>query len=117
MSKLNKFYLVGVVAGLVTLASATIAKNNVESPNKPNIQKIELPNAPKPVSAYEAGMIRNGIGMVSGQFPIRDGKLLYTGKVGTELSITQAQVSAELAALNTLAQISDLQMVLKNLMV
>lgn len=69
---------------------------------------IELPKAPTPVGAYETGIIRQGIGFVSGQFPIRKGKLAYTGRVGDELSQEQAYEATEIAALNVLSQIQNL---------
>lgn len=72
------------------------------------IKNIKLPHAPKPVGAYEAGIIRQGIGMVSGQFPLRDGELVYTGKAGTELTFDQVYKAVEIAAYNVLAQIHDL---------
>ena len=50
-------------------------------------------------------VIRNGVGCVSGQLPIRNGVLVYVGRVGDELSIEEAMRAAELASLNVLAQI------------
>ncbi len=50
-------------------------------------------------------VIRNGVGYVSGQLPIRSGVLAYTGRVGHELSVEEAVRAAELAGLNALAQI------------
>ena len=69
---------------------------------------ITLPNAPTPVGAYEAGIIRQGIGFVSGQFPLQDGKLAFTGQVGNELTAEQASEATYIAALNVLAQIHGL---------
>ena len=69
---------------------------------------IKLPSAPKPIGAYDAGVIRQGIGFVSGQFPLKDNVLAYTGKVGIDLSIEQAHKATELAALNVLSQIHEL---------
>lgn len=71
-------------------------------------QGLELPVAPTPVGAYETGVIRQGIGFVSGQFPLRDGKLVYTGAVGAELTKDDACEATKIAALNVLAQIHKL---------
>ena len=68
---------------------------------------IELPAPPSPAGSYEAVVIRNGVGYVSGQLPIRNGVLAYAGRVGDELSIEEAMSAAELASLNVLAQIRD----------
>lgn len=69
---------------------------------------IVLPDAPKPVGAYEAGVIRQGIGFISGQFPLTDGALVHTGKVGGDLTFEQAFRATEVAAWNVLSQISEL---------
>lgn len=66
-----------------------------------------LPDAPKPIGSYEPYIIRNGIGAISGQFPIRDNKLIYTGKVGAELSLTDAKIAIEIATLNVLSQLKN----------
>jgi enamine deaminase RidA (YjgF/YER057c/UK114 family) len=41
----------------------------------------------------------------SGQLPWRDGKLMYPGKVGAEVSIEQGYQAARQSALNALAQL------------
>jgi enamine deaminase RidA (YjgF/YER057c/UK114 family) len=40
---------------------------------------------------------------VSGQLPAKDGKLVYTGKVGAERTLEEAQEAAKLCAINALA--------------
>ncbi len=72
------------------------------------MQKVQLPIPPKPVGSYKAGVIRNGIGFVSGQFPLVDGKLAFTGCVGAELTVEDGVEAARLAGLNVLAQIAQL---------
>jgi enamine deaminase RidA (YjgF/YER057c/UK114 family) len=66
---------------------------------------LNLPAAPEPVGAYQAAVVRDGLGMVSGQFPLRAGRLVWQGAVGAELSSEQGQEAARLAALNALAHI------------
>ncbi len=66
---------------------------------------IELPCPPPPAGNYEPVVIRRSIGYVSGQLPIRNGVLAYSGRVGDELSVEEAMQAAELAAINVLAQI------------
>lgn len=66
---------------------------------------ISLPAAPAPAGAYQAVVIRNRIGFVSGQFPFVDGKLAYAGRVGVELGEEDGKLAARIAALNVLAQI------------
>ncbi len=66
---------------------------------------IRLPDPPPPAGDYQPVMIRGGFGFVSGQVPVRDGRLLFTGRVGIELTPEQGRAAAEIAALNVLAQI------------
>ncbi len=66
---------------------------------------IRLPDPPPPAGDYQPVMIRGGLGFVSGQVPVRDGRLVFTGRVGIELTPDQGKAAAEIAALNVLAQI------------
>ena len=66
-----------------------------------------LPEAPKVLGNYQPYVIRNGVGVISGQFPIQDSELLYQGKVGEELSISDAKHAIEIATLNVLSQLSN----------
>jgi len=66
--------------------------------------------APTPVGAYEAIIKTGKIFYISGQLPIKNGKLLYKGKLGKDLSIEEGYAAAELCALNLLSQLgSNLQ--------
>ena len=70
-----------------------------------NLKKlnIELPQAPDPVGSYVAAKIVGNLIFVSGQLPLKSGKLIK-GKVGKELNLEQAQEAAKLCAINILAQ-------------
>jgi len=69
---------------------------------------LELPAAPAPLGRYERGVVSAGVAFLSGQLPVRDGRLAFAGRVGAELTEAQAQEGARLAALNALAQIRAL---------
>jgi enamine deaminase RidA (YjgF/YER057c/UK114 family) len=64
---------------------------------------LELPPAPKPVGAYIPAVRTGNLVFVSGQLPLKDGKLIATGHVGREVTLEQAQACARQAALNALA--------------
>ena len=64
---------------------------------------LTLPPAPKPVGSYVAAVRTGNLIFVSGQLPMRDGKLVATGKVGAEVALDEAQACARQAALNALA--------------
>jgi len=68
---------------------------------------IELPPAPKPVGAYVAVIRTGNLVLTSGQLPWKGDKLLYTGKLGNELSIEQGYEAARQCAINALAQLQS----------
>jgi enamine deaminase RidA (YjgF/YER057c/UK114 family) len=72
-------------------------------------QKIEslgitLPSPPTPAGSYVAVVKTGNLLFISGQIPMVDGKLLYTGKV-TDENLETAQKSAKTCAINILAQL------------
>ncbi|MHB8483624.1 MAG: RidA family protein [Nitrospiria bacterium] len=77
--------------------------------------KIVLPPPPLPVAAYVPAVTIGDLVFISGTLPMREGKLLYTGKLGKELTVEQGVECARLATLNALAtlqrQIGDLDRV------
>ena len=66
---------------------------------------IVLPTPPKPAGAYIPVVISDQTVYVSGQIPIEDGKVAYTGKVPIEQSLEQAQAAARVCTINALAQL------------
>jgi len=68
---------------------------------------IVLPPAPGPLGAYRPWSIFGSLVMTSGQFPWRDGKLAYTGRIGSSVSAKDAYAACRLAGLNAIAQLKD----------
>jgi enamine deaminase RidA (YjgF/YER057c/UK114 family) len=68
---------------------------------------LELPAAAAAVGNYEPWVIAGNIVMTSGNLPWRDGKLVYSGKIGRELSAEDAYKSCQLSCLNAIAQIKQ----------
>ena len=66
---------------------------------------IIIPNAPKPAGSYIPVVLSGKLAFVSGQIPIKDGQVVYQGKVGDTQSIDNAQEAAKLCVINGLAQI------------
>ena len=52
-----------------------------------NLREIALPVPPPPAGNYRRGVVRQGIGCLSGQLPLEDGNVRYAGRVGVNLSI------------------------------
>ena len=66
---------------------------------------ISIPTPPKPAGSYIPVVTSGNLAFVSGQIPMQDGKVIFTGKVPTDKSIEQAQEAAKLCAINLLAQL------------
>jgi len=66
---------------------------------------LALPEPPNPLGSYTAVSEAGNLLFVSGQLPLVDGRIAYTGRVGEQLSVDEGRHAARLAALNVLAQI------------
>lgn len=65
---------------------------------------IKLPTPPDPAGSYIPVVKTGNLVYVSGQIPMEDGKVSYTGKV-TDENIEMAQKAARICAINILAQL------------
>lgn len=64
---------------------------------------IELPAPAAPLAMFvPVKRIGNAL-FVSGQIPVKGGELLYTGKVGTQHALEEAQEAAKLCIINLLS--------------
>lgn len=66
---------------------------------------FELPEVPEPVAEYIPAKRIGDLVYVSGQGPIRDGKPVYVGQVGVDVSPEEAYQAAQICALNCLAAV------------
>ncbi len=64
---------------------------------------LELPAPTPPIAAYVPAVRTGNLVFISGQGPIRDGKLAYAGKVGADLDVESAKDAAKLTCLSGLA--------------
>jgi len=64
---------------------------------------IKLPDPPDPLGAYKPAVISGGLLFISGQLPLRDGNLLFKGKVGVKVSPDEAYQAARVSSINALA--------------
>ena len=67
---------------------------------------ISLPQAAAPAANYGPYVISGNVLHISGQLPLEDGKLAFTGHLGRNVDVPQGQRAAELCAINILAQAS-----------
>jgi enamine deaminase RidA (YjgF/YER057c/UK114 family) len=66
---------------------------------------ITLPTPAAPIANYVPFTISGKLVVVSGQLPLADGKLAFTGKVGVEVTPEQGREAARLCFINLLAQL------------
>ena len=64
---------------------------------------IALPAPPRPVATYIPAVLAGELLFLSGVIPFRDGKLVFEGKLGRELTVEQGYEAAGIALLNALA--------------
>ena len=65
---------------------------------------IKLPNPPTPAGSYVPVIRTGNLLFLSGQIPMENGKVIFTGKVSDD-NLETAQKSAKMCAINILAQI------------
>jgi enamine deaminase RidA (YjgF/YER057c/UK114 family) len=64
---------------------------------------IELPPVAAPVASYVPVVVSNGFAFVSGQVPLEEGKPIYQGRLGAEVSVEEGMEAARRCALQSLA--------------
>jgi enamine deaminase RidA (YjgF/YER057c/UK114 family) len=66
---------------------------------------LVLPSAAAPAANYEPYAIAKGLIFIAGQAPLVNGKPTAVGRVGAEVSLTDAVAAARVCGLNVLAQV------------
>ena len=64
---------------------------------------LELPQPPKPLATYVPAVLAGNLLFLSGVLPLRDGQLVFSGKLGQDLTVEQGIEAAKLSLLNALA--------------
>ena len=64
---------------------------------------IQVPEITKPLGSYCPGVLTGNLLFISGQLPLQNGVLKYSGKVGDTVTTEQGYEAAKLAAINSLA--------------
>src|SRR4051812_29675970 len=64
-----------------------------------------LPAPPPPVANYVGAVTAGSLVFVSGHGPVRNGELVYHGKLGRDMDVDTARKAAELVILNALASL------------
>jgi len=67
---------------------------------------ISLPQPSKPIASYVPYLLVNNTYLyISGQLPIKDGTLIFKGKLGADLTTDEGYQAAKICAINIIAQI------------
>jgi enamine deaminase RidA (YjgF/YER057c/UK114 family) len=80
-------------------------KNIMKIEQRIKEMKMTLVDLVKPQGAYIPAVKHGHLIVTSGQLPFQDQRLLFSGRVGKEVSVENAQRAAKVAALNCLAAI------------
>lgn len=67
---------------------------------------IKIPETPSPLGSYKPASVTGNLIFISGQLPLAEGKLLFQGKVGSDISAEDAAQAARASAINALAAMS-----------
>lgn len=65
---------------------------------------LALPPAAAPVANYVPWLVSGGLLFISGQLPVHEGRVAFSGRLGEALDVAQGRAAARLCALNILAQ-------------
>ena len=76
---------------------------------------LSLPEVSKPVAEYIPAKIVGNLVFCSGQGPVKEGKFVYVGKLGEEVSLKEGYEAAKICALNCLAAIKSVTGSLDNI--
>jgi len=68
---------------------------------------LQLPAPPGPIANYVRAVRVGNLLFVSGHGPTRDGKYLFTGKLGKDLTVDDGYKAAQLVCLNCLASVRE----------
>ncbi len=66
-----------------------------------------LPEPPEPRGSYTPLIIVDGIMYLSGLLPLKNGRLLYSGKVGRDIGVEEARKCSEAVVLNAFSIIKS----------
>jgi enamine deaminase RidA (YjgF/YER057c/UK114 family) len=81
---------------------------NIMIEEKLNELGIEIPEAPKPLASYIPVTRTGNLVFTAGQIPMKNGELIYKGKVGKDISLENGINAAELCTINCLSVIKSL---------
>ena len=98
-------FLLAILAcchGCQSTPSTPFSADEKEIGSKLSELGIVLPKITRPVAAY-VNVVQSGkLLFVAGQLPIRSGRVEYTGRVGSDVELAEAEKAAQLCVVNAL---------------
>jgi len=70
-------------------------------------KNIIIPKSPSPAANYIPYVNSGNLVFIAGQVPFENGKINYTGKVGSEINVDTAKIIARICGLNVLSVLKD----------
>ena len=70
-----------------------------------NELSIKIPIPPSPAGSYIPVVTTGNLAFVSGQIPMKEGKIIFEGKVPEKQSLESAREAAKICVINGLAQL------------
>ena len=90
-----------------TSGPATLARMSDTPEDRLAALGLALPPAPPAVASYVPWAVTGRLLITSGQLPWIGGKLIYSGKIGAQLTPEDGYAACRLATLNAIAQLKD----------
>jgi len=67
---------------------------------------IRIHDVPIPLGSYKPASISGGLIFVSGQLPLYEGRLLFEGKIGSDITVDEGAQAARTCTVNAMAVMS-----------
>jgi enamine deaminase RidA (YjgF/YER057c/UK114 family) len=109
MHKLQFFTKISLCLLLGFLINSTAFAAAQEKPIEDKLleMNLKLPTVSAPVANYVPYVIVGNLVFISGQLPMEEGKVKFTGKLGDKISEEQGIEGAKIAALNIIAHLKS----------
>jgi len=99
----DRRYALALLAGGVAATAGGVSAQAAGPAARLRALGIELPQVAVPIGSYVPYVIDGRLLFISGQLPMKDGKLVATGRAPSEVSLADAQAAARQSAINILA--------------
>jgi len=107
MQQLKRWVKASVYCLLIVLSSKICFASDHQIEKNLSEMRLSLPEVSAPVANYVPYVKIGKLVFISGQLPIAEGKVKFTGKLGADVTIEDGVEAAKLCALNIVAQLKS----------